>query len=102
MQGDRSVSQSARVEHGADGPAGLDLGAGLLYPVDQLALVVRLPAGRLQAELAGLPPAQLLQLGERRRSVDLRAARSQQVEIRAVQDEDRCHAASFGSDAKVD
>src|SRR5215470_15721016 len=102
MQGDRGVGESARVEHGPDGPARLDLGAGLLYPVDQLAFVVRLPEDRLQAELTGLPPAQVLQLGERRRSVDLRAARSQQVEIRAVQDEHRCHAASFGSDAKVD
>src|SRR5215470_13759930 len=101
-QGDRGVGKCARVEHGPDRPPRLDLGAGLLYPVDQLAFVVRLPEDRLQAELTGLPPAQVLQLGERRRSVDLRAARSQQVEIRAVQDEHRCHAASFGSDAKVD
>ncbi len=57
-----------------------------MEPVDELALVVGLEAGHLQAHLLTPPLAEIHQLFERRGAVDLRSAGAEEVQVGAVDD----------------
>src|SRR5262245_56616170 len=69
-----------------DDDADRALGARLLDPVDDVALVVRLAEDDLPAELLGLLAHQLLDVGERRAAVLLRLTRAEQIEVGSVED----------------
>jgi hypothetical protein len=60
---------------------------GLMHPADHLRLVVGLPDVHVQAEAAAGRAAQLGQLVERYRSVDLRFPDAEPAEVRAVEHE---------------
>ncbi len=79
-KGDRGVGVAARVEDRAIGPP-----SSVVQVIDELALTVRLVRGDLIADLGGQRRQPLLDLGERRRSVDLGLTRSEQVQVRPVQ-----------------
>ena len=81
MDRDRGVGEAGRIDHDAGGL----LGAGLLNPVDDLALVVRLPELDREAVRGRGLAAELLDVLERGAAVDLRLARAEQVEVRAVE-----------------
>ena len=81
---DRSVGQRTRVENNPLGRF-----AGLLDPVDQLALVIGLAEVDLEAECRGARRAALLDVAERVMAVDRGVADPEQVQVGAVQDEDR-------------
>src|SRR5439155_80205 len=66
--------------------------AVLLQKVDERALVVRLERDEIRAGVARELPAALLDGGERRRAVDLGLARSEEVQVRPVHEEE-LHAA---------
>ena len=66
----------------------------LVQLVDQRAFVVRLEALELGAELGGQRLQLGVDLGERGRAVDVRLAPAEQVEVRAVQDQE-LHAGSL-------
>ena len=76
----------------------------LVQPVDQRALVVGLEGLQPHAQFGRESVQPLLDLRERRRSVDVRLAPAEQVEVRTVQDEDqrlvvrrRVHLRTFAS-----
>src|SRR5262249_29881825 len=81
---DRGVRVGAGIEDDAVG--GLPR---LVDPIDKLALVVRLPAVELEAQLGGTLEAGLLDVGERLPAVDLRLAQAQEIEIGSIEDEYR-------------
>ena len=60
----------------------------LVQPVDQRAFVVGLSEVDSEAVLASLGDTRRLDLGERGSAVNLRLARAEQVEVRAVEDEE--------------
>ena len=85
MARDRSVGQAARIEH----DAGRLLGAGLLDPIDDHALVVGLAKLDAEAVRVGGLAAELLDVLERRMAIDVRLAGAEQIEVRAVEHVDR-------------
>src|ERR1035437_3878423 len=62
-----------------------------LEPIDEDSLVVRLQAFDLEAQLGPASPEPLVDLSQRRVPVDLRLARSEQVQVRSVEDEHADH-----------
>src|SRR6476660_9515708 len=62
------------------------LGVRFLNPVDQFALLVRLPEDDVQAEPLGGVSAKLFHVGKRRAPVFFRLARAEQVHIGSVED----------------
>src|SRR5262245_55971317 len=81
---DRGVGVAGRVEHDAGGL----LGARLLDPVDQLALVVRLAEHHGEAVAFGRLTAEPLHVLEGCAAVGFRLARAEQIEVGAVEDVD--------------
>ena len=81
---DRGVRVAAGIEHHAGG----FLGAGLVDPVDQLALMVRLPEFERERVALCRLATQALEVGQRRAPIGLRLAGAEQIEIRAVEDVD--------------
>ena len=81
---DRGEGEAGRVDD--DAGALVDR---LVDPVDDLALAVRLVEAN--GRVAGRLAAHRLDLGERRRAVDLRLALAEPVQVRAVEDVDRFH-----------
>jgi hypothetical protein len=90
--GDRGEGIAGRIDD--DGVRGLSC---RLDPVDELALVVRLVKGELEPEVRGELLAVLLDLRQRRRSVDLRLPHPQQVQVGTVQDHQSFHGVFLSS-----
>ena len=63
-----------------------------VQPVDERALVVRLEEVDLEPELGGADRDPVVDLVQRLAAVDLGLARAEQVEVRALEDEDARHA----------
>jgi hypothetical protein len=90
-QRDAGVGVRAGVEH-HPGQVALPLvHPGLLDRLDQLPLVVGLPEVQVPAELVGHLPAPLLDIGQGGGAVGLGLPYAQQVEVGAVQHQDRGH-----------
>src|ERR1700691_6231532 len=85
VQRQRGVGVSPRVEDRADQISGRLTASGLLDPVDEHALVVRLPAVGLKLVLRRLGPAEGLDVSNRLCAVDARFTGPEQVEVRPVQ-----------------
>ena len=83
-KGDRGVAVAGGVDH-----QGAGRGSRLLHPVDQLTLVVGLPEHHLSPLGGRLRLAERLNVLESRMPIDVRLARSKQVEVGTVQDVDR-------------
>ena len=81
---DRGVGIAARVEQHCLGARDI----GLMQPVDQRALVVRLPAFEAEAEAVGLRLQPRMDVVQRIMAIDFRLARAEQVEIGAAEDID--------------
>src|SRR5271155_277951 len=81
VQRNRGVRIAAGID---DDPCGL-VGMRLVDEIDQLAFAVGLPAIGLEAELRGRLGAKLLDIGELGMAIGLGLARSQQIEVRAVE-----------------
>ena len=81
--GDRGVGEGAGIDGDSNG-----LLAGLVDPVDDLALPVRLQEAEGEAELGGQRGAVALDVGEGLVAVDLRLALAEEVEVRSVEDID--------------
>ena len=80
----RGVGQPARVD---DRP----FEVALVQAVDEHALVIRLEEDHLQAEVQCAARDVHMDLVERLRAIDLRLARAEQVQVRALEDEDPRH-----------
>jgi hypothetical protein len=78
------VRERARVEDDAGEP----LAEGGLEPVDELSLVIRLPALDRVAATAGVLAEHTIDFGERDATVDARLAGAQEIQVRTVQDQD--------------
>ena len=83
VQRDAELREARRVE---DGPR--HLAHVLVEGIDQHALVVRLHEDELHLDFRRERAQALVQLLERRRAVNVRLARPEQVEVRAVQHQD--------------
>src|SRR5262249_47026254 len=77
------VAPRARVHDHA-----VDVVVRVVDPVDELALVVRLPAASVQVELVRPRIDAALELVQAQAAVDPRVAPAERVEVRAVEDED--------------
>src|SRR5262249_55450784 len=94
MDRDRSMRVSAWIEHDAYG----FFRARLLDPVDQLALVVRLPEFEREFVRRRGLPAERFHVFQRGAAVNLRLTAPEQIEIWSVQDVDRFgHASAAAS-----
>jgi hypothetical protein len=80
---DRRMRVRAGVEENGVEPAG-----GLVDPLDELALVVRLARVDLDAELRAEAAERRVDLRERRTAVDIRLTRPEEVEVGPMKDED--------------
>ena len=67
------------------------LALGVVKGIDDLALVVRLAEVHLEAEALRGVAAQRLDVGQRRMPVFLRLARPERIQVRTIEDVDRCH-----------
>lgn len=85
QNGDRRVGKRARID---DNP--YRAFAGLVYPVDNLALVVRLQHPDLKTGIT-CRRAQALHIIQRLVAVDIRLALTEQVQVRTVQDVNSFH-----------
>lgn len=94
--GDRGMRIGARVQ---DDP--LRGGAGLLDPVDQIALVVGLPQLDFEAKTSGDGAGPGLDVAKRRRAIDRRLPQAEQVQVRSVEDEDDGFQGSARSSLRV-
>jgi len=65
--------------------------AGLLDPVHEFGLRIALECGKAMAEVGGLGRHLLFNLSQRRAAVDIRFARAEQVQVRAVDEQDMRH-----------
>src|SRR5437588_11824571 len=89
-QGDRRVRVGPGVND--DGGGGLPR---LVEPVDELTLVVRLPAVDIQAEFARESRNRSVDVRQRGRAVNLRLALAEEIEVGAIEDEDWLHAGAI-------
>ena len=94
VQCERGVGVSTWIEDSTDQVPGRLPASGLLDPVDEHALVVRLPAVGLELVLRGFGAAERLDVGERLNAVDAWFTGPEQVEVRSVQHENCLHDAS--------
>src|SRR5688572_21083202 len=79
-EGNRRMGEPARIDHDP-----LRRTAGLLHPIDQLAFVIGLPEIDRKTKAGGSFPAIRIDLGKRTAAIDGRLARTEEIEVRAVE-----------------
>src|ERR687898_1327952 len=84
VNGDRGVAVGARIDDDADSLVG-----GFLYPVDEVALMVRLTEIDLEPKCRTCLLAIVCDRGKRLAAIDARLALAERVEVGTVQDENR-------------
>ncbi len=80
---DRRMRKSRRIDDDAGGAVD-----GAVDPLDELRFAVRLMEGDHEPARLGPSPAHFLDLGQRRRAVDVRFAPAEQIEVGTVQNKD--------------